>query len=66
VLHVAALFNNPEASRVNIRVNIEGTKNVMDAAVKQGVSDSLQYGWCSDRARVPPIQRAPLLSGDRG
>lgn len=38
VLHVAALFNNPEASRSDyIRVNIEGTKNVLEAALKQGV-----------------------------
>jgi nucleoside-diphosphate-sugar epimerase len=38
VLHVAALFNNPEASRSDyLRVNVEGTKNVLEAALKQGV-----------------------------
>jgi nucleoside-diphosphate-sugar epimerase len=38
VLHVAALFNNPEASRSDyVRVNVEGTKNVLEAALKQGV-----------------------------
>jgi dihydroflavonol-4-reductase len=38
VIHAAALFNNPEASRSDfIRVNVEGTKNVMEAARKQGV-----------------------------
>jgi len=38
VLHVAALFNNPEASRSDyVRVNVDGTKNVLDSALKQGV-----------------------------
>jgi nucleoside-diphosphate-sugar epimerase len=38
VLHVAALFNNPEASRSDyIKVNIEGTKNVLESALNQGV-----------------------------
>jgi nucleoside-diphosphate-sugar epimerase len=38
VLHVAALFNNPEASRTDyLRVNVEGTKNVLETALKQGV-----------------------------
>jgi nucleoside-diphosphate-sugar epimerase len=38
VLHVAALFNNPEASWSDYRrVNVEGTKNVLEASLKQGV-----------------------------
>lgn len=38
VLHVAALFNNPEASWSDYhRINVEGTKNVLEAALKQGV-----------------------------
>jgi nucleoside-diphosphate-sugar epimerase len=39
VVHVAALFNNPEASRDEyLRVNLGGTKNVLEAALRQGVS----------------------------
>jgi dihydroflavonol-4-reductase len=38
VLHVAALFNNPEASWSDYtRVNVEGTKNVLETAVEHGV-----------------------------
>ena len=38
VVHLAALFTNPEASRREYyRVNVEGTKNVLEVAREQGV-----------------------------
>lgn len=38
VIHLAALFNNPEASWEEYRrVNVEGTRNVLTAALKSGV-----------------------------
>ena len=38
VLHVAALFNHPEATHSEyIRVNVEGTRNVLEAALAEGV-----------------------------
>ena len=38
VIHLAALFNRPEASRNNyIAVNVEGTRNVIEAAIKNGI-----------------------------
>jgi dihydroflavonol-4-reductase len=38
VIHLAALFNHPEASWEDyISVNVEGTRNVMKAAVQNGV-----------------------------
>jgi dihydroflavonol-4-reductase len=50
VFHIAALFRqakNPD--KVYWDVNVEGVKNVFDAAIKAGVKKnySLQYSWCS-------------------
>jgi nucleoside-diphosphate-sugar epimerase len=39
VIHLAALFNNPEASWDDYyRVNLDGTRNVLEAAKERGVS----------------------------
>jgi nucleoside-diphosphate-sugar epimerase len=68
VIHLAALFNNPECSWDDYhRVNVEGTRNVLEAAKRCGVSKVLhtstvgvaqEYGdppYSEDTPYSPPL-----------
>ena len=63
VVHLAALFNNPESSWEDYyRVNVKGTKNVLEAARKSGVSRVVHcstVGVATGNGRPPFSERTP-------
>lgn len=63
VMHLAALFNNPEASWGEYRrVNMEGTRNVMEAAIASGVKRVIHcstVGVATGYAEMPYSEKTP-------
>jgi nucleoside-diphosphate-sugar epimerase len=63
VVHLAALFNNPDASWEDYyRVNVAGTKNVLEAARRSGVSRVVHcstVGVATGNGRPPFSERTP-------
>jgi nucleoside-diphosphate-sugar epimerase len=63
VMHLAALFNSPEASWDEYRkVNIEGTRNVMDAAIDSGVKRVVHcstIGVATGSGKLPFSEETP-------
>jgi nucleoside-diphosphate-sugar epimerase len=63
VVHLAALFNNPESSWEDYyRVNVKGTKNVLEAARRSGVSRVVHcstVGVATGNGRPPFSERTP-------
>ena len=63
VIHLAALFNNPEASWKKYRmVNEEGTRNVMEAAIASGVKRVIHcstVGVATGYSKKPYTEQTP-------
>ena len=66
VIHLAALFNHPEASWDEYyRVNVEGTKNVLEAAVQTGVQRVVHCstgGVVTGGGNLPYSEQTPYSS----